>query len=199
MIKQLFLISAVFLSGIFLHAQTSAFQISGTIRSRGEVEGEEKQRPRREIRVDEETKVLEMKLRRTNPTVGEEVTVHWGVWIKDLEGRIRLATQGKKELTTSVGVVVELTSDGFELLERNVDLRNGQSRDLEQKVEGYAVWITGAEGAVIGSKFQPSRMKQQVEALLQEEKARQEAKEAREAQMRRQIENRRMRRPFLRN
>ena len=185
------------LSSFWAMAQTNGFQITGTVKTKSKEDGDAQQRFRREVSFDEKTKVLEMKFRRTNPTVGEQVTVNWGVWIKDMKGRVRLITQGERDIMTTVGVMVELTSDPFSLVEKNVDMNSGRTHDKEQDVEGYAVWMTDPAGQVVGYKFQPSRMKEEVLKLMAEDQAKQEKRENREQQMEKQRKERRQRKALM--
>ena len=121
--------------------------------------------------MDVEQKVLEIKLRRVNPTLGEAVKVQWAVWMRDMGGRVRIATHGERELQTTVGQVIEFTSDPFELRERDIDFRHGPDGERTQEIEGYAVRILDLEGNEIGTKFQPSSIEEVAREQLKSQKA----------------------------
>lgn len=81
--RTLYLLPVVLFS--LAYGQVNAFQIAGCIKTQSKEKGETQQQRYREVRVDVKSKVLELKIRRINPTVGENVTVYWAVWKKTRE------------------------------------------------------------------------------------------------------------------
>lgn len=147
-------------------AQSTVFQISGSVKTQEKEKSEKRYLPRGDVQTETETKVLEIALKRINPTVGASAKVQWAVWMKQVSGKLQVVTKGQREIQTSVGVPVELTSDSFELRSRDIDFRHGHGNDLEQEIAGYAIRILDEEGEEIGVKFQPSSIEEEARKLM---------------------------------
>ncbi|MDF3128728.1 hypothetical protein P0Y35_05925 [Kiritimatiellaeota bacterium B1221] len=145
-----------------LRAQPAAFDISGTIKTVEKKDGREMNMPRGGVEIEEDSKVLQIHLRRTNPTVSGEVTVYWMVMIKDARGNLRPITKGKQSIVVDVGIPTSLESDAFSIKTANYDFGGRNDGKVEQEVEGYAVIIQNAEGDEVGAKFQPKSMEDKV-------------------------------------
>ncbi len=145
-----------------LRAQPSAFDISGTVKTVEKKADREMDMPRGGVEIEEDSKVLEINLRRTNPTVSGEVTVYWMVMIKDTRGNLRPITKGKQSIVVEVGIPTTLESDAFSIKTANFDFGGGHDGKMEQEVEGYAVIIHNADGDEVGAKFQPKSMEDKV-------------------------------------
>jgi hypothetical protein len=149
-----------------LWGNTTAFQITGTVKTESRDKSDRQQLPRATTRLITEEKVLHLSIRRTNPTLGEHAEVKWVVLVEGMRGTTSVAAAGSQRIHTAVGVPVEITSDAFTLKERTF---NGEGKrgdgSLEQSVKGYGVIIVDAQGRELGSKFQPSSIEEDVRAL----------------------------------
>ncbi len=151
-------------------AQTNAFQISGSIKTQSREKSDSQQLPRASTKLITEQKVLELSIRRTNPTVGEHTKVEWVVLLEDMRGATRVGTSGSQQIHSNVGVPVEIVSDPFTLKERTFNGEGNRGNgSVEQSVKGYAVRITDASGQELGSKFQPASIEKDVRSLLSKE------------------------------
>jgi len=156
--------------GLTVSAQTTAFQISGSIKTENRNKSDSQQLPRASTRLITEEKVLEMSIRRINPTLGEHAKVEWVVLLEDMRGAVRVATSGSQMLHSNVGVPVEVVSDTFTLKERTFNGEGNRGNgSVEQSVKGYAVRITDEEGRELGTKFQPSSIEKDVRSLMAKE------------------------------
>jgi len=144
-----------------LWAAGSAYHVSGTVKTVEKEKSGRRDMPRGDVQTEVRTKVLEMSVRRTNPTVGGNATVEWVVILEQPNGKSKLGTHGSRPLHTNVGVPVEITSDPFSLWEGTFrgDGRVGDA-SREQEVKGYAIRVVDAEGGELGVKFQPASVEE---------------------------------------
>lgn len=147
-------------------AQPSAFDIAGSVKTVEKKEGREMDLPRGDVEIEEDSKVLEIHLRRTNPTVSGAVTVRWVVVIKDVRGTLRPITKGKQEIVVDVGIPTKLESDPFSVKTASFDFRGGGDGKMEQEVEGYAILVLDREGQELGSKFQPKSLEDKAREVM---------------------------------
>jgi hypothetical protein len=143
-------------------SQATAFDISGTVKTVEKKDDKEIDRPRGDVEIEVDSKVLEINLRRTNPTVSGDVTVYWMVLIKDTRGNLRPVTKGKQSIVADVGIPTKLESDAFSIKTVNFDFGRRNDGKMEQEIEGYAVIIQNAAGDEVGSKFQPKSIEDTV-------------------------------------
>jgi hypothetical protein len=166
------LLCCLLLAAVPCGAQPSAFQITGSVKRLEKSDGLRMDVPRGTIKSEEEEKVLKLEIRRTNPTVADEVNVRWLVLLKDPSGQLRPATRGLQAMKTAVGTPHELQSDPFTLRSRSFDGNHpGVGGKLEQEVAGYGVLILDADGKEMASRFQPSSVEQSVRAEWAKEAA----------------------------
>jgi hypothetical protein len=126
------------------------------------------QRRRGEIHVDEDSKILEMNIRRMNPNVAERVTIRYAVFISDMRGVIRPITKGEQTISVPVGIPTQLESDSFTVTKVNFEsnLEHGSDGEREQEVEGYAIIVLDTEGNEISSKFQPNSLEEKARQVM---------------------------------
>lgn len=155
------IVTCGFLVGHAVHAAQSAFQILGTLKTVDRVKSDRSDLPRGSVQTETREKVLEIEIRRTNPTVGENAVLEWVVVLEQPNGRSKLGTHGSQAIHTLVGVPVEVTSDTFTLWEGkfNGDGRVGNA-SREREVKGYAVRMVDPEGNELAVKFQPKSVEE---------------------------------------
>lgn len=147
-------------------SQPSAFDISGTVKTVEKKEDRKMDLPRGDVKIEEDSKILEINLRRTNPTVSGEVTVRWAVLIKDMRGNLRPITKGEQNIVLDVGIPAKLESDAFSLQKADFNFRRGNDGKMEQEVEGYAILILNAAGDELGAKFQPGSLEEKAREVM---------------------------------
>ncbi|WFB35311.1 hypothetical protein P3T73_14200 [Kiritimatiellota bacterium B12222] len=155
---------------LFTFAQSTGYELTGKFKTVEKEKGEEQQRLRGEIRVDEAVKVLQIDLRRMNPTVSGNIKVAWVVLIKDMQGKLRGVGKGEQKMAADVGIPIQIESETFQLKEVRMDGRGARDRKMEQEIEGYGVVIVDLKGEEVGARFQPKSIETQARALLKGEK-----------------------------
>ncbi|MGA0333034.1 MAG: hypothetical protein ACO3N7_01925 [Kiritimatiellia bacterium] len=163
-----FLLGVLILSALTLKAQPVAFDISGTLKTVEKNDSQQLKRPLADVDVKEKMRILEITLRRTNPTVSGEVKVEWLVVMQDIRGRLRPATRGEQAVSLAVGIEQKLESAPFSIKEAKIDFDNRWNDDkkVEQEVEGYAIILRNPEGEEVGAKFQPKSLEEKVRQAM---------------------------------
>ena len=163
------IIHLILLCPILAWSQPSDFDISGTIKTVEQNDDREMDIPRGDVEIENEMKILEINLRRTDPTVSETVMVHWAVVLQDTRGRLQIATRGKQKVSLEIGIPVELKSQNFSVKRADYDFEGDDflNGDMEQEVEGYAIVLLNAAGKEVGALFQPGSMETNVRKALE--------------------------------
>jgi len=164
----LVLIALFSLASVSGWAKSSAFDLSGTLKTFEKDEKEGIQRRRGEIQVEEDSKILEMNIRRMNPTVAERVTIRYAVFISDMRGAIRPITKGEQTISVPVGIPTQLESDSFTVTKVSFESNREHGSDgrREQKIEGYAIIVLDTQGNEISAKFQPKSLEEKARQVI---------------------------------
>lgn len=115
---------------------------------------------RGEVQVEDGLKILEIDLRRINPTVPGAVIVQWAVMISDMRGQLRPVTKGQRQIVMEVGIPTQLESNSFSVktIRFDRDIPGRDNKKFEQEIVGYAILILNEDGQEIASKFQPKSL-----------------------------------------
>lgn len=153
---------------LFLSAQPVAFDLSGTVKTLEKDESDARKMPRGDVKLEEEMKILEVNVRRMNPTVTGEVTIRWAVLIADMRGQLRPVTKGEQHIVVDVGIPAKLESDSFSLKTLSFDHNHPRGNNVkrEQEIEGYAILVLDAEGQELAAKFQPKSLEEKARQVM---------------------------------
>ena len=137
-----------------------AITITATKKTADQRKGQAQALPRGSTRVTSKDVFYRFDLQRTIPGGDTETTVEWAVMVEGAGGQFFPGTTGKQKTALPFGQKVTVDSGLVTLMGREWQTR--QKGSISDSVAGYGIRITNEKGALVGEKYYPTTMKQQI-------------------------------------
>lgn len=97
------------------------------------------------------------------PQAVGRLKAEWVVMYEDWQGHLRVGTRGVCETNVALSKVTAVETDTVQLNQRNWQGAGGRAGKVEDKIVGYGLKVSDAQGNLLAEEYEPSSLKKGVD------------------------------------